>query len=470
MSKKNKTNRKGLNANRRNFLKWGLGGTAAAIAAPHIWVPRYARAAFNWGDKDNHLIVLNLDGGARSVPMFNAGVSSRYNPYGEHASAAEWAVGGVFANMQIQDPVTAGMTTGALPSISEIAPDIAVAATMDHTPGANSGEGSHTVVRNYISSGYDSGGPGVFSHIMKHHKYYGAEVSDFGTFPPVVIGGGDATTIFARPNGDSEPLKTRSFDEFASQSGDGSSAEQQPNWARAFEAGLDKSMKDTHSARDKATMGRLALGKDAVEHFRAVFTDPALKVAAEPTATKHGFSNAELEAVFGTTTFGRDAALATRFLQEGSTAVLIGNNGWDTHSNEMSQFTTSAQTLERILCGLHYMLNLMPHPKGGTYWERTMVCTISEFGRDNLMSSGYNSGGGSDHTGTPAMRYQAYPMMGGQLKGGAQFGQTMPDSVDLVGGTSVYSTQDYLATWLAYLDIDYKTEFPGATPIEDFFA
>lgn len=458
-------------ANRRNFLKAGLGGTAAAAAvgAPYFFVPNRARANFQYGDKDNHLIILNLDGGARTVPMFNAGMSGRYNPYGEHASAAAWSVGGVFANAAIPFDVASGLT-GQLPSITDIASDICVSVTMDHTPDSASGEGSHTVARNWIASGYDAGGPGIMSQIMRLHTYYGSEVAEFGSFPPVVIGGGDATTPFARPAGDSEPLKTTSFSEFASQSGDGAEGEQQPDWARAFEAGLDNHMRNTHSASDRTTMSRLALGKDAVEHFRNVFTDPALKVAAEPTAEKHGYTNAQLAAIFGTSTFGRNAALASRFLFEGSTAMVIGDNGWDTHSNEMNAFTTSAQTLERVLCGFNYLLKNQPHPAGGTYWDRTIICTISEFGRDNLMGSGYNSGGGSDHTGTPAMRNQAWFMMGGAAAGGTQLGATNPDDVSVVPGASVYSTQNYLATWLAWLDIDYAEVFPGAAPIEDFFA
>lgn len=454
-------------ANRRSFLKAGLGGAAAAVAAPYFFVPNRARANFQYGDKDNHLIILNLDGGARTVPMFNAGVSGRYNPYGEHASAAEWGVGGVFANAAVALDPSLG---GSLPTISEIATDMAVSVTMDHTPDSASGEGSHTIARNWIASGYNAGGPGVMSHIMALHKYYGAEVAKFGSFPPVVIGGGDATTPFARPAGNSEPLKTTSYAEFASQSGDGSAGERQPDWARAFEAGLDHNMRGTHSASDRTSMSRLALGKDAVEHFRNVFTDPALKVADEPTAEKHGYTNAQLASIFGDSRFGRNAALASRFLFEGSTAMVIGDNGWDTHSGEASAYTMSAQTLERVLCGFNYLLKNAPHPAGGTYWDRTIICTVSEFGRDNLMSDGYNSGGGSDHTGTPAMRNQAWFMMGGAVNGGSQLGATNPDDVSVVSGAPVYSTQNYLATWLAWLDIDFAEVYPGAAPIEDFFA
>jgi hypothetical protein len=355
--------------------------------------------------------------------------------------------------------------------LGQIAAEMSVLATMDHTPGSSSGVGNHQTARNYIAAGKEEGGAGLLSHVFADHAYYAEQLGVGGVFPPVVIGGGDATTPFAFPRGDAEPLKTTSFQEFAAQSGDGEAGEQQPDWARGFEAGLDAHAREIRSARDRSPMARLALGKDAVEAFRAVFTDPALKVADAPNAEKHGLSNQQLQAIFGTSLFGRNAALATRFLLEGSKAVVVGDNGWDTHSGEMSAYMQSARTLERILCGFNYVLKMMPHPAGGTYWERTMVAVITEFGRDNLMGSGFNSGGGSDHTGGPGSRYQAYPVMGGAIAGGQQHGETHFSSMDVVGDT-VFGTQDYLATMLAFLDIDYAHPdiFPSASPIDALFS
>ena len=456
---------------RRTFLKVGLGTVATGAIAPHIWIPRVSKAAMSVpSDKDNHLVLINLDGGARSVPLFNGNVDERNNPFGIHEAGVQWGVGGCFANTQYTDTTALGMA--AVPSISEIAGDVAVLAAVDHTPGAPSGVGGHIQARNYIASGYEQGGPGLMSHIMRMHKYYGEQVGEFGVFPPVVIGGGDSTTPFAAPSGNSEPLKTNSFQEFAGQSGNGEDGEAQPGWARAFEAGLDGHMRDAHSAHDRAAMSRLALGKDAVEHFRAVFTDPALKVADAPAATKHDLSNQQLEAIFGTTVFGRNAALTMRFLLEGSTAVLLGDSGesvggnWDHHSGGTTRLPMLAQTLERVLCGFNYVLKMMPHPAGGTYWDHTIVATISEFGRDNLMANGFNSGGGSDHVGSPGTRNQAYCVMGGPVAtGGQMHGQLDPGTLELMGN-EVWSTQSYLATWLAFLDIDYSEVFPSATPID----
>lgn len=463
MSKSNATKR-------RTFLKMGLGGAAASVAAPYLWIPRISKAAMAVpSDRDNHLLLINLDGGARTAPLFNADLDGRWNPYGVTASNTEFGLGGVFANAPYQDTVGLGMS--AVPSISEIAAEMAVLATVDHVPGAASGEGGHIPARNWIASGYGEGGPGIMSHIYALHKNY-TQGSSGLVFPPVVIGGGGSTPPFAAPRGTIEPIRTDSFAEFAQQSGTGDEAEGQPDWARAFEGGLDEHTLLSRSAKDRERIARLAGGKENVEAFRAVFTDPALKVADAPDAVRGGISNAQLQAIFGTTIFGRNAALATRFLLERSVAVLLADAGedtgpnWDTHSGEINVYMNQAQVLERVLCGLNYVLKMAAHPAGGTFWDRTVVAIITEFGRDNVMDGGYNSGGGSDHVGGPGMRNQAYFLMGGPVgQKGAMFGSTDPVSMERMDDV-VFSTQQYLATFLAFLDIDYSTVYPSAMPID----
>ena len=68
--------------NRRNFLKAAGGVAAAAVAAPFVWIPRMSRAHLDIpADPRNKVIHINWDGGARSVPMFNGGVGSKFNPF-----------------------------------------------------------------------------------------------------------------------------------------------------------------------------------------------------------------------------------------------------------------------------------------------------------------------------------------------------------------------------------------------------
>lgn len=457
-----------LLTNRRRFLALGVGGAAAAAAAPYIWIPRSVRAGVDIpGSRHNHVLLFSLDGGARTVPMFNGNVDGRWNPYGVQTGAVgtEWGVSGVFDNTPYQETVALGMAP--VPALPAISNEIAVFGTIDHTPGASSGVGDHQTARNWIGSGFAEGGPGIISRIYSSHKNY-TEGSNGLTFPPAIIGTGQATTPLGAPDGSITPVMVPSHSEFVAQNGDDAGG--QPNWARALEAGLDGYAIKSRSNRHKQVISRLANGKANVEAFRNVFLDPALKVETEPTGVANGLTNTQLAAILGTSQLGRDTALALRFLGYGSAAVCVGDSGnagasvggWDTHSGEMTAYPASANALARVLAGVNYALKLMPHPDGGTYWEHTLVGCVTEFGRDNVMENGYNSGGGSDHTGGPGSRYQSYFMMGGQVLGGGKLiGATDAMSMDVMANEPVTGTTAYYAALMSYLDIDYEAFWPG---------
>ncbi|MFO0633881.1 MAG: DUF1501 domain-containing protein [Nannocystaceae bacterium] len=465
-----------LSSNRRNFLKLGLGGIATAAVAPHLWIPRISRAGMDIPrSRHNHMLLFNLDGGARTVPMFNGDVDAMWNPYGTQSGSpgTEWGVGAVFDNMPYQDTVSLGMA--AVPAITAISHEIAVLATVDHTPGASSGVGDHQTARNWIGSGFGEGGPGIISRIYSGHKNY-TQGGGGLVFPPAVIGTGQATTPLGIPHGSITPVMVPSHAEFVAQNGDDAGG--QPAWARALEAGLDGYAVNSRSNRHKQVISRLANGKANVEAFRNVFLDPALKVEAEPTGSANGLTNAQLAAILGTSQLGRDTALALRFLGYGSAAVCIGDagnaaasvGGWDTHSGEMTAYPDSAKNLARVLCGVNYALKLMPHPEGGTYWDHTIIGCVTEFGRDNVMDNGYNSGGGSDHTGGPGSRYQAYFVTGGLVtKGGKLFGRTDPSTMDLLPGEPVFGTTAFYAMLFAALDIETESFWPGIEPVDVVF-
>jgi hypothetical protein len=456
------------NSNRRTFLKLGLGGIATGAIAPWVWTPRTSRAALEIPtSRHNHVLVINLDGGARSVPMFNGNVDTKWNPYGTQTAApgTEWGVGGVFDAAPIQDTLA---TMGeAMPSLPMISNEISVIGTMDHTPGMPAGEGNHEAARNFITAGSGAGGPSFLSHVYARHQNYN-EGSAGLVFPPVVIGTGAATTPFGRALGSIMPVMVPAFDEFAAQSGDDGGG--QPKWARDFEAGLDGFSSAARSAHDKLKIARLSNGKGNVEAFRNVFLDPALRVADEPNAGTD-LTNAQLASILGTDLLGRNLALALRFMQYGAASVLVGDNGWDTHSSEQGPYAMSANGIGRAFAGLNYALKRIAHPEGGTMWDRTLVMVTSEFGRDNFMSNGFNSGGGSDHTGGPGSRYQALPFMGGLLgdQAGKMFGRTDPGTMEPMAGEPIYGTDAHLATALAVLDINTEEVWPGVDPIEALF-
>lgn len=465
-------------SNRRTFLKGAGGVAAAAAAAPFIWIPKMSKAALDIpADSRNKVILINWDGGARSVPMFNGNVGMKFNPFQNAAGSnvhgaaegvpagVEWGVGGLF-NSAAHAETTAGFGV-AMPSLPMIANEIAVIGTIDHVPDAPVGEGNHNNARNWIGSGKAMGGPGVMSRVYSNHKNYTEGGGSEEVFPPVTIGTAPATTVLSLPDGPISPVEVPSYLEFEEQSGD--NAGEQPEWARAMEEGLDDYIATSRSARDRALIRRMSNGKNAVETFKAVFTDPAVKVASEPTAGVD-LTNAQLETILGDSQVGRDTALALRFLQAGSSMVTVGHTGWDTHSNETTTYVMLANQFARVMAGLNFALKRMNHPDGGTMWDRTLICVTSEFGRDNLGGNGFNSGGGSDHVGGNGCRYQAFPYSGGLVtQGGKMFGNTDSATMAPLPGEKVVSTTSHMATMLAVQDINTEDIWPGVDPMTAIF-
>jgi uncharacterized protein (DUF1501 family) len=270
------------------------------------------------------------------------------------------------------------------------------------------------------------------------------------------------------PMGSVAPVMIPGFQEFQAQSGNNDDA--QPAWGRALEDALDGAAAGRHSNRDRELLDRIRHGKRNVEAFKSVFTNPILDVAGNLAGSDRGISNAQIRFALGSSRLGQDLALALRFIGLGSAAVLVGNNGWDTHSNESGAYSESANQLGRALAGLNVLLKLMVHPSGGTYWDRTLVTVTSEFGRDNVTGVGFNSGGGSDHTGGPGSRNQAFPYMGGLVgQGGKMFGRTHPSTMAVEPGEPTFSTVSHMAMMLAFLDIDPEPHFPGIEPLTAIF-
>lgn len=443
---------------RRSLIKLGGLGLAAAVAAPHLWIPRIGHAKLP-ASKKNHVLIYFLDGGARTVPMFNAGVSAQWNPLGAQpgAEGTEWSVGSVFVNDMMN------------PSLLTMSNELCVLGTCDHTPGEPVGVGDHLIARNFVGSGFAGGGAGLLSVIHGHHKSY-TEPTLMPPFPPVQLGAGDGIKSFGVPKGGAlAPVKIPSYSEFAAQKG--SNAGGQPEFARAFEDGLDGRAAAIHSARDRARINQLRDGKAAVQTYRDIFLDPVLDVAGQPTATMHGLTNAELTAMLGPDLISFNTALALRFIGFGSAAVVVGDTGWDTHSGESAPFAASANRLGRTFAGLSAALKALKYEDDTSYWDHTLVLTVSEFGRDNLMAGGYNSGGGSDHTGGPGSRYQAYAFFGGLVeasKRGKFFGATDPVTMEPLPGEPVFSTRSIYSMVLGLLDIDPTPHFPDP-PLDILF-
>ncbi len=113
-----------------------------------------------------------------------------------------------------------------------------------------------------------------------------------------------------------------------------------------------------------------------------------------------------------------DVALAVRLLQLGSPAIAVEMGGFDSHSGERRDAPARFRFIGRLWATVQFLLSHMPEPgePGRTMLDRTLVFTMSEFGRDpGSESTGFNNGEGSDHGADPACYYYAHAMMGGGI-------------------------------------------------------
>jgi uncharacterized protein (DUF1501 family) len=169
-----------------------------------------------------------------------------------------------------------------------------------------------------------------------------------------------------------------------------------------------------------------------------------------------------------------DIALAVRLLQLGSPAVCVEMGGFDTHSGERRDAPARFRFLGRIWATLQFLLSRMPEPgePGKTMFDRTLVMTMSEFGRDpGSDASGFNNGEGSDHGADPSCYYYAHAMMGGGVQPNRHVGVAptttytplMADRVDL---RRLHST----ALWALGLEYDNPDwGYPDAPPVTQLF-
>jgi len=239
-------------------------------------------------------------------------------------------------------------------------------------------------------------------------------------------------------------------------------------WNSPSEMGLDTSFVKGRHYHMRQTINTFLQAKTDAVDFIDTFMDPALQITTDPEAELHGVTNGQLLEVFNDGHWGERTALAVRLLQIGSPAVAIGQGGYDNHSNEEMAMRPRIESMGRTWSGLQFVLNRIPHPDGGTYWDHTMVVACTEFARDNTYSdTGFNNGGGTDHVGSKASRYQSVAVMGGPVAaGGKLLGRTDPKSFEAVD--KVYHSQGVLSTILDLVGMKSEDYFE-AEPFSELF-
>jgi hypothetical protein len=136
----------------------------------------------------------------------------------------------------------------------------------------------------------------------------------------------------------------------------------------------------------------------------------------------------------GTNAFGVNGALAVRLLQMGSPMVVVTQGYFDTHSYEVVNpgsteiQPTQVVQLGRLFSALNFALKNIEDPQapGQSLWASTVVMGCSEFGRGggNIGANGFNSPNGQNDGGSDHDPWSAWPVMGGPVTGG---GKTLVD-------------------------------------------
>jgi hypothetical protein len=458
-----------VSINRRSLLK--LAATSAALAAaPTILVPRRARAATEAFGAARHVLVLHAQGGLRSHCTFNAVGSLQHNPFGVQAASpgTEWTLGAACGR------VSYPTSLGEVPAFADVTHDVAVLACVDSNPGGPA-EIDHVAGHRRAATGFPDGETGMLSLVGAHHARYASGFRD-DLMPPVEIVPSDMN-LGAGSYGERRPLTLLGAQAAVSgalQVQDGPYAEMRRRLDEAFLA-----------RRSRAYARRLRnyrIAKHNAALFSQMLRDPVLDVLGAPEAVDAGITNAQLLEVLGDhdladigdpqpgiRSWGSDVALALRTFALGTPMAVVTRAIYDMHDIERSAYAPRTQDLVRQLSGLRFLMQRMPHPEGGTYWDKTIVVTLSEFSRNNTFAeTGFNSGDGSDHVagGDGPARNQAIAVMGGLVaKKGKLLGATDED-MNAQGGT--VDMRALLATLLDVIGIDGRALL-GKDPIGELF-
>jgi len=153
-------------------------------------------------------------------------------------------------------------------------------------------------------------------------------------------------------------------------------------------------------------------------------------------------------------TIAVDAALAVRMLQLGSPAVVLEIADFDFHSGERTEGPPLYSFVGRLWATLAWLLARIPDPSGeGTLFDRTLVTTFSDFGRDGA-DGGWNGGEGTDHGLDASCFYLAHAVMGGRVPGGKLVGGVSTSTYDARNEPVQIAPQRYMATLLDALGLD----------------
>lgn len=476
---------------RRDLFRLAAGGLALA-SLPVL--RRTAGGAPGAAAKARRLLVVNLAGGVRSSAAFLASGQNRFNPWGLIPG-----VGGPFALGRLLDDALPSQPPipdddyvlgpdwhGArVPRFREIADRFSVVGSW------STERGYHSRARLEEPSGDPAGlAPGLLTRVaagLAFETQRDPEVPAFHLTPIARFGGGEGSLAKHVPvalenwkslpsTGDADPqadlLTGRDWMR------DDAMRTRFDHGRVASRGGLGKSLVETATAHRRG--GRIIGARLAMTDMAVGSPDAANASLGQITIDGVGrvpLTNAMLAEVFlrclGPGTYERptendalDAALAIRLLQLGSPAVTLELGGFDLHSFERALAPPVYAYFGRLWATLCWLLPRIDDPSGeGSLLDRTLVSTMSDFGRDPGGPSGWNAGEGTDHGNDPSCFYLAHAVMGAGVSGGRLVNGVRTDTFDARTEPTRSSPTQLLATQLQALGLDPANEeygFPQA--------
>jgi hypothetical protein len=486
-----------LICDRRALLR--LGGVTALGLATSRLLRRRVAAEPGPAAKARRLLIINLSGGVRSSAAFHASPQAPYNPYGLIGAPAPFALGSLLDDRPPGDPplpdtdyVMGPEWGGAqIPKLRDSAGLFSVLGTWSEE------RGDHLRARIEEPTGSASGAaPGILTRVAAAFADSAAvaEIPPFHVNPTALFGAGQGElTTFV-------PVSLAGYYSLPSAGNIDQNALQQTGrgWA------ADEAMRDAFDAHKVARRHNVAglITSTMNQHRRAARTIGA-RLAQDDMAIASG---SQRGAALGTVNLGSsvpltngmlydlmtrslgptssgqayttqaiNAALAIRLLQLDSPAVCLELGNFDFHSGERTQGPPLYNFTGRLWATLRWLMERIPDPSGdGSLLDRTLVVTMSDFGRDRAGVSGFNGGEGTDHGADYACFYLAHAVMGAGTTPGKLVGPVDTATFDARNQPIKYTSEELLVTLLWALGFDPANEVwglpTGGNPIMELWS
>jgi hypothetical protein len=471
-----------INRDRRRLLQ-GLGATGVGLAfLPFL--RRSLQAAPGPNARARRVLILNLAGGVRSSAAFHASPLVPFNPYGmmTPTTTTPFALGRLLDDSPIDLPPLPdseyqlpGAWGGAqLPRLREIASQFSVLGTYSTDRGdhlrarieepTGSAVATDPGILTRIAAAFDAAGltPSAPSFYLQPGALFGNGAGALTKFVPVSIQSHFSLPSQANVDPDATRQTGNSFatNELMRDKFDRELVDTRHNQAKLLAStfGAHRIGSRVIGARLAQPDMALANANTRAESFGTVTLPTNQTVPLENGMLYDLFTRCSGEPYLNS---GINAALAIRLLQLGSPAVTLDLPSFDLHSGERTAAPPLYTYLGRLWAALRWLLPRIPDPSGeGSMFDRTLVLTMSDFGRDQA-PGGWNAGEGTDHGADHGCFYLAHAVMGAGVTPNKLIGPVDNTSYNAANSAVRYNSRELLVTILDSLGFDPHDETWG---------